>query len=93
LKFTCNRLWLDCLWIVLALFVFFWDVGTDLWLAATYYQRRDFVWSGLTLFFVLVPSVLVQILSFRWFVQDYTGGGLGSLPCFAFLFCSLVFVR
>uniref|UniRef100_A0AAY4B2V3 XK-related protein n=1 Tax=Denticeps clupeoides TaxID=299321 RepID=A0AAY4B2V3_9TELE len=74
-----ERLWLDCLWIVLALLVFFWDVGTDLWLAAHYYTRRDYVWSGLTLFFVLVPSVLVQILSFRWFVQDSTGGGLGSV--------------
>uniref|UniRef100_A0AAV2K8T7 XK-related protein n=1 Tax=Knipowitschia caucasica TaxID=637954 RepID=A0AAV2K8T7_KNICA len=74
-----QRLWLDCLWIVLALFVFFWDVGSDLCLAAHYYHQRDFLWSGLTLFFVLVPSVLVQILSFRWFVQDYTGGGLGSV--------------
>lgn len=74
-----ERLWLDCLWIVLALLVFFWDVGTDLWLAVDYYHKQDFLWSGLTLFFVLVPSVLVQILSFRWFVQDYTGGGLGSV--------------
>ncbi|KAJ8008688.1 hypothetical protein DPEC_G00081010 [Dallia pectoralis] len=74
-----ERLWLDCLWIVLALLVFFWDVGTDLALAIHYYHRQDYLWSGLTLFFVLVPSVLVQILSFRWFVQDYTGGGLGSV--------------
>ncbi|MEQ2195640.1 XK- protein 6, partial [Xenoophorus captivus] len=74
-----ERLWLDCLWIVLALLVFFWDVGIDLCLAAHYYHKRNFLWSGLTLFFVLVPSVLVQILSFRWFVQDYTGGGLGSV--------------
>ncbi|KAI4872741.1 hypothetical protein NFI96_026980 [Prochilodus magdalenae] len=74
-----ERLWLDCLWIVLALLVFFWDVGTDVWLAADYYAKRDYLSGGLTLFFVLVPSVLVQILSFRWFVQDYTGGGLGSV--------------
>ncbi|XP_049613924.1 XK-related protein 6b isoform X2 [Syngnathus scovelli] len=74
-----QRLWLDCLWIVLALLVFFWDVGSDVWLAAYYYRSRDFLWSAVTLFFVLVPSVLVQILSFRWFVQDYTEGALGSV--------------
>ncbi|KAK5600330.1 XK- protein 6 [Crenichthys baileyi] len=74
-----EQLWLDCLWIILALLVFFWDVGTDLCLAAYYYQRQKYIWFGLTLFFVLVPSVLVQILSFRWFVQDYTGGGLGEV--------------
>uniref|UniRef100_A0A2K6AGV1 XK-related protein n=2 Tax=Mandrillus leucophaeus TaxID=9568 RepID=A0A2K6AGV1_MANLE len=71
--------WLDCLWIVLALLVFFGDVGTDLWLALDYYRKGDYGYFGLTLFFVLVPSLLVQSLSFRWFVQDYTGGGLGAV--------------
>uniref|UniRef100_A0A1B8YAV7 XK-related protein n=1 Tax=Xenopus tropicalis TaxID=8364 RepID=A0A1B8YAV7_XENTR len=74
-----DRAWLDCLWIVLALMVFFWDVGTDLWLAADYYSKRDYLCSSLTVDFVLVPSLLVQILSFRWFAQDYTGGGLGAV--------------
>ncbi|XP_066524395.1 XK-related protein 6 [Hoplias malabaricus] len=74
-----ERLWLDCLWIVLALLVFFGDVCTDVWLALHYYSRRDYAWFGLTLFFVLGPSVLVQVLSFRWLVQDHTGGGLGAV--------------
>ncbi|XP_055970024.1 XK-related protein 6 isoform X2 [Sorex fumeus] len=74
-----QRPWLDCLWIVLALLVFFGDVGTDLWLALDYYRRGDYGCSALTLAFVLVPSLLVQSLSFRWFVQDYTGGGLGAV--------------
>ncbi|XP_071999920.1 XK-related protein 6 [Engystomops pustulosus] len=74
-----ERAWLDCLWIVLALLVFFWDVGTDVWLAADYYSQQDYVCFSLTLGLVLVPSVLVQILSFRWFAQDYTGGGLGAV--------------
>ncbi|XP_025916867.1 XK-related protein 6, partial [Apteryx rowi] len=49
------------------------------WLALHHYGRRDYLWCGLTLAFVLLPSVLVQILSFRWFVQDFTGGGLGAV--------------
>ncbi|XP_062938985.1 XK-related protein 6 [Cynocephalus volans] len=74
-----QRPWLDCLWIVLALLVFFGDVGTDLWLALDHYRRGDYGYFALTLSFVLVPSLLVQSLSFRWFVQDYTGGGLGAV--------------
>ncbi|KAJ8378787.1 hypothetical protein AAFF_G00236040 [Aldrovandia affinis] len=73
-----QRLWLDCLWIVLALLVLFWDVGSDLWLALDYYAKRDYLWFGLTLSLVLAPSLLVQVLSFRWFVQDYTGRRRGA---------------
>ncbi|XP_051668052.1 XK-related protein 6 isoform X2 [Manacus candei] len=76
---AAEKPWLDCLWIVLALLVLVGDVGTDLWLALHHYGRRDYLWCGLTLAFVLLPSVLVQILSFRWFVQDFTGGGLGAV--------------
>ncbi|XP_017566371.1 XK-related protein 7 [Pygocentrus nattereri] len=63
---------LDCCWVVCALLVFFSDAATDLWLAADYYARRDYWWFALTLVFVAVPSAVVQVLSFRWFVYDYT---------------------
>lgn len=63
---------LDCCWVLCALLVFFSDGATDLWLAADYYLRRDYWWFGLTLVFVVVPSAVVQVLSFRWFVYDYT---------------------
>ncbi|XP_051518598.1 XK-related protein 7-like [Myxocyprinus asiaticus] len=63
---------LDCCWVLCALLVFFSDGATDLWLAADYYLRRDYWWFGLTLVFVVVPSVVVQVLSFRWFVYDYS---------------------
>uniref|UniRef100_A0A4W5KG15 XK-related protein n=1 Tax=Hucho hucho TaxID=62062 RepID=A0A4W5KG15_9TELE len=63
---------LDCCWVLCALLVFFTDGATDLWLAADYYLRRDYWWFGLTLVFVVVPSTVVQVLSFRWFVYDYT---------------------
>uniref|UniRef100_A0A665VME8 XK-related protein n=1 Tax=Echeneis naucrates TaxID=173247 RepID=A0A665VME8_ECHNA len=72
---------LDCCWVLCALLVFFSDGATDLWLAADYYLRGDYWWFGLTLVFVVVPSAVVQVLSFRWFVYDYSdlsGGGGGG---------------
>ncbi|XP_057219048.1 XK-related protein 7 [Triplophysa rosa] len=63
---------LDCCWVLCALLVFFSDGATDLWLAADYYLRRDYWWFGLTLVFVVVPSAVVQVLSFRWLVYDYS---------------------
>ncbi|CAK6982931.1 hypothetical protein NQZ68_035884, partial [Scomber scombrus] len=72
---------LDCCWVLCALLVFFSDGATDLWLAADYYLRGNFWWFGLTLVFVVVPSAVVQVLSFRWFVYDYSdlsGGDGGS---------------
>lgn len=70
----------DCCWVLCALLVFFSDGATDLWLAADYYLRGDYWWFGLTLVFVVVPSAVVQVLSFRWFVYDYSdlSGGDGS---------------
>ncbi|KAM6976521.1 XK-related protein 7 [Aplochiton taeniatus] len=62
---------LDCCWTLCALLVFFSDGASDLWLAADYYLRRDYWWFALTLVFVVVPSVVVQVLSFRWFAYDY----------------------
>ncbi|CAB1455089.1 unnamed protein product [Pleuronectes platessa] len=62
----------DCCWTLCALLVFFSDGASDLWLAADYYLRRDYWCFALTLVFVIVPSVVVQILSFRWFAYDFS---------------------
>ncbi|XP_028849401.1 XK-related protein 7 [Denticeps clupeoides] len=63
---------LDCCWTLCALLVFFSDGASDLWLAADYYLRRDYWWFSLTLTFVVVPSLVVQVLSFRWFAYDFS---------------------
>ncbi|XP_060627816.2 XK-related protein 7 [Anolis sagrei] len=62
----------ECAWALGALLVFFSDGASDLWLSAHYYLRGQLWWFGLTLLFVLLPSVVVQALSFRWFVYDFT---------------------
>ncbi|XP_051961963.1 XK-related protein 7-like [Xyrauchen texanus] len=62
---------LDCCWTLCSLLVFFSDGASDLWLSADYYLRRDYWWFALTLVFIIIPSVVVQVLSFRWFAYDY----------------------
>ncbi|XP_059189124.1 XK-related protein 7 [Centropristis striata] len=61
----------DCCWTLCALLVFFSDGASDLWLAADYYLRTRYWSFSLTLVFVIVPSVVVQVLSFRWFAYDF----------------------
>lgn len=70
----------DVCWLLCAMLVFFSDGATDLWLAADYYLRGDYWWFGLTLVFVVVPSAVVQVLSFRWFVYDYSELSGGDAP-------------
>uniref|UniRef100_A0A3Q3W658 XK-related protein n=1 Tax=Mola mola TaxID=94237 RepID=A0A3Q3W658_MOLML len=62
----------DCCWTLCALLVFFSDGASDLWLAADYYLRGYYWCFALTLVFVIVPSVVVQVLSFRWFTYDFS---------------------
>ncbi|XP_077625507.1 XK-related protein 7 [Crocuta crocuta] len=62
----------DCCWVLCALLVFFSDGATDLWLAASSSLQGQRTYFGLTLLFVLLPSLVVQLLSFRWFVYDYS---------------------
>ncbi|XP_077368980.1 XK-related protein 7-like [Festucalex cinctus] len=62
----------DCCWTLGALLVFFSDGASDLWLAADYYLRTEYWCFALTLVFVIVPSVVVQVLSFRWFAYDFS---------------------
>uniref|UniRef100_A0A8C8S958 XK-related protein n=1 Tax=Pelusios castaneus TaxID=367368 RepID=A0A8C8S958_9SAUR len=70
----------DCCWVLCALLVFFSDGASDLWLAADYYLRRRFWCFGLTLLFVLLPSLVVQLLSFRWFVYDHAAPAPAPAP-------------
>nr|XP_057907362.1 XK-related protein 7 [Doryrhamphus excisus] len=62
----------DCCWTLCALLVFFSDGASDLWLAADYYLRREYWCFALTLVFVVIPSLVVQVLSFRWFAYDFS---------------------
>lgn len=62
----------DFCWTLCALLVFFSDGASDLWLAADYYLRSYYWCFALTLVFVIIPSLVVQVLSFRWFAYDFS---------------------
>ncbi|XP_038622451.1 XK-related protein 4 [Tachyglossus aculeatus] len=73
----------DCLWLVAAAAVYLSDVGTDVWLAGDYYARGQRWWFGLTLFFVLLGSLSVQLFSLRWLAHDLAAdepGGPAPAP-------------
>uniref|UniRef100_A0A3Q3VQE1 XK-related protein n=1 Tax=Mola mola TaxID=94237 RepID=A0A3Q3VQE1_MOLML len=46
------------------------DVWTDMALVLKYFQERHFLWTGLTLVFVLSGLVVMQIFSFAWYRDD-----------------------
>ena len=55
---------------VIGLVLYLVDVGTDIVLGITYFIARDFVWSGLTLLFMLLGAVSTQIFSYAWYRDD-----------------------
>lgn len=46
------------------------DIWTDVLLALKYFQEKHFVWTGLTLMFVLVGLLVTQIFSYAWYSGD-----------------------
>ncbi|KAG7225082.1 hypothetical protein INR49_014538 [Caranx melampygus] len=46
------------------------DIWTDIGLALKYFQEKQYVWTGLTLMFVLVGLLVTQIFSYAWYQDD-----------------------
>uniref|UniRef100_A0A0L8GRL3 XK-related protein n=1 Tax=Octopus bimaculoides TaxID=37653 RepID=A0A0L8GRL3_OCTBM len=61
----------DQIFILLTMILILVDVSSDLVLAFSYLNRSHYVWFGLTLAFVLVPSVSNSILSLYFYYHDY----------------------
>lgn len=55
---------------IAGLFLYVVDIGTDIALALKYFHERQFVWSGLTVLFVLVGLFVTQIFSYAWYRDD-----------------------
>lgn len=55
---------------IVGLILYVMDIWTDIALALKYFQERQFVWTGLTLMFVLAGLLLTQIFSYAWYRDD-----------------------
>lgn len=46
------------------------DILTDTLLALKYFQEKEYVWTGLTVVFVLAGQVVTQSFSYAWYCDD-----------------------
>ncbi|XP_041670254.1 XK-related protein 9 [Cheilinus undulatus] len=59
-------------WLLTLVGLFFYvvDIGTDVALALTYLQQEQYVWTGLTVLFVLAGLFVTQTFSYVWYRDD-----------------------
>lgn len=55
---------------VMSILSYIFDVGSDIYLAFVYYNEGDIWWFTLTIIFVIVPSLVITVFSFIWYIQD-----------------------
>ncbi|XP_030612911.1 XK-related protein 9 isoform X2 [Archocentrus centrarchus] len=55
---------------IAGVFLYVGDIWTDIGLAVKYFQEEQYVWTGLTLMFVLTGLLVTQIFSYAWYRDD-----------------------
>ncbi|KAM8966865.1 XK-related protein 9 [Pelodytes ibericus] len=55
---------------ILGIFTFLFDMGADIWIAVKYFQQGLQLYGLLTIFFILVSTIIVQVFSYTWFKDD-----------------------
>ncbi|XP_078594706.1 XK-related protein 6-like [Branchiostoma floridae x Branchiostoma japonicum] len=61
---------LDFVWTIGGILTFVWDIGSDIALACMYWTKKRYWFFGFTLFFVALPSIVLQLFSLKWYLQD-----------------------
>ena len=69
-----GSVWFD----VLALVLYLFDIASDIMLLAAYSNSGDWLWFILSLLFVLLPSLVVNFVSFSMYIDT----GLSNLEMF-----------
>ncbi|XP_041484029.1 uncharacterized protein LOC121430726 [Lytechinus variegatus] len=61
---------LDALFVLISMGLLVADLVTDLIVTCKYFVGGDVVWGALTLGFVVIPSIILQVFSIRWYLVD-----------------------
>lgn len=58
------------LWLLISVVTYAAEIVTAVCVAVKYYKSGDIWWFGLTLGFLILASLTMQIFSLRWFFED-----------------------
>lgn len=61
----------DVVLTVLAMIGYLSDLGSDIFVAFMHYGHRNYWWFGLTVSFMVLPSLTVAAFSFAWYINDW----------------------
>ena len=67
---TGKALALDNFIALVSISTFLSDIVTDCLVAVKYYEHKDWWWFSLTVSFIVIPSVVMQMVSYQWYVDD-----------------------
>ncbi|CAH1255130.1 XKR7 [Branchiostoma lanceolatum] len=63
--------YIDALFVIVGIVTFLADIVSDVVLAVTnYFLQGYYGWFAMTIAFVLLPSIVLQLCSIRWYLQD-----------------------
>lgn len=62
---------LDVLFAIAGVCTFIADIVTDTLVAKQHYGNNDIAWFTLTCIFIVLPSLIMQVFSCKWFHDDY----------------------
>uniref|UniRef100_A0A4W3GI30 XK-related protein n=1 Tax=Callorhinchus milii TaxID=7868 RepID=A0A4W3GI30_CALMI len=90
-----DRLTFDFTMVVTGLFLYVGDVGTDLWVALSFWREGRVVWFALVLGSMLLAAVTIQIFSLSWHCDDQKQSrqnGSESQPPPCHHYCRMIFL-
>lgn len=70
--------WVDFVFSVIGVCTFLFDWGSDVWVAAEFYCRGNFLWFGVLVGLMVLSSVVVQMFSWFWLKYDRELPGFGA---------------